>query len=61
MNHSWTFPQPPSVLDSFLFLLLTRRLGLNYPAAVLIVWIVGRKQRRGYRINGVGEDVAATG
>lgn len=61
MSHSWTFPQAPSVLDSCLLLLLTRRPGLNYPAAVLIVWIAGREQGRGYRINRVGEDVAAAG
>lgn len=58
-----TFPQTPSIPDpfSFLFLLLTRRLSLNYPAAVLIVWILGGEQWRGYGIRGAGEDVASTG
>lgn len=37
------------------------RLSLNYPAAVLIVWIVVREQWRGYSVNGVSEDMAATG
>lgn len=37
------------------------RLSLNYPAAVLIAWIVVREQWRGYSVNGVSEEVAATG
>lgn len=37
------------------------RLSLNGPDTVLIVWIVGRKQRRGYSVGRAGEDVAATG
>lgn len=36
------------------------RLSLNHPAAVLIVWVLGREQWRGYSIKGAGEDVAST-
>lgn len=50
---------PPWIL--FHFSLLTRTLSLNNPAAVLIVWILGRKQWRGYCIKRVGEDVASAG
>lgn len=63
ISHRRTFPQTPSIPDSFsfLFLLLTGRLSLNYPAAVLIVWILGGEQWGGYSIKWVGEDVASTG
>lgn len=52
---------PSWILFLFSFLLLTWRLSLNYPAAVLIVWILGREQWRGYSIRRVGKDVAPTG
>lgn len=41
--------------------MIERRLCLDDPAAVLIVWVAGREPWRGDGIEGVGEDVAATG